>query len=148
MLEVELQAMTNGGVPVYSWGCPLCLYELRGNYNRAWQLAAALDHLTFEHRVIHRCLEGGSVKVSYTQNDGNVTTAYLDEEKLTDGSYVGRNKHTEVPVHLRPIVGGWVTVCEREVGGFDRLTEQFDVGPAPEGCTCREKVDGGPTKAG
>lgn len=77
------------------------------------------------------------MKVTYADST-STSTAYLDEPALPDGSYVGVNKHTDIPVHVRwdDSTDGWVSVCEREIGEFNWRTETFAVGPPPEGCSC------------
>lgn len=56
------------------------------------------------------------MKVKYRVPAGYETTAYLDDDPLPDGSYVGTNKHTDHPLHLRwdDIISAWVPVCHRE----------------------------------
>lgn len=61
------------------------------------------------------------MKVSYAYKDdvGRFSTAYLDDEPLSDGSYVGTNKHTDLPIHVvwtddPKIKVGWIQVCIRK----------------------------------
>lgn len=86
------------------------------------------------------------MKVTYYLDESHHTTAYLEDEVLSDGSYVGVNKHTESPVHLKWDDGTqrWVEVCVREELGYDIRLDRSLVGPPPEGCSClaREKNKG------
>jgi hypothetical protein len=53
-----------------------------------------------------------SFKVRYNGHN----CAYLDEPALPDGSYVGDNKYSGTPVHLRwdDVSEEWIEVCVRE----------------------------------
>ena len=80
------------------------------------------------------------MKLTYRDTAGYFSTAYLDEDPLEDGSFVGMNKHTEAPVHVRwdDTQYLWVTVCERNFEPkppFDGTIEE--VGERPE-CSCKE----------
>lgn len=80
------------------------------------------------------------MKVHY--GDHNVT-AYLDDEPLSDGSYVGENKHSETPVHLRwdGEKDMWVQVCVREWEYIPPLYEiAREVGERPD-CICKEEEE-------
>jgi hypothetical protein len=83
-----------------------------------------------------------SIKVRYRWGSEQFeSVAYLDEPALPDGSYVGINKHTDMPVHLRwdPEAEIWVEVCRREFA-YDtplHLGTFHEVGERPD-CTCKE----------
>lgn len=81
------------------------------------------------------------MKVTYEHGDKRYrTTAYLNDEALPDGSYVGTNKHTDLPVHLRwsDERDVWIEVCHREFSLVDIYNERYEeVGERPE-CSCVE----------
>lgn len=71
------------------------------------------------------------MKVAYTiTGSDRVTTAYLVDPLLSDGSYVGTNKHTGLPVHLRwtntKKGSGWVEVCTRKWDWKDVLNDLYE----------------------
>ena len=142
MITVDLNGkVINGSQIVYSWECLMCDFRLYDNLDRVYQMQWAMVHLSVEHRIRSAdYLKEGSMKVSYVYNNGGTSQAYLEEEPLSDGSYVGINKHTDIPVHLRPIENGWVTVCEREATPINVYLDEWDLDPKPEGCTCNERV--------
>lgn len=82
------------------------------------------------------------MKVGYRdQVDGYESKAYLDDDPLPDGSYVGVNKHTDEHVHVRWDTGAqqWLTVCRRVYLPYNSY---IDAPPGPEDiekrppCTC------------
>ena len=79
------------------------------------------------------------MKVTYICDaEGRTSKAYLSEVPLEDGSYVGVNKHTELPVHLtwNDDYEAWVEVCRREFIFADYLCETYEeVLPRPD-CSC------------
>ena len=80
--------------------------------------------------------EEREVKVRYRNS-----TAYLEDEPLSDGSYVGGDKHTDLPVHLNwdDSRGIWVEVCVRRFTLVDIYNEQYEEAlPRPE-CICSER---------
>ena len=87
------------------------------------------------------------MKVNYRVGDENSrSTAYLDDEPVEDGSYVGLNKHTNLPVHLRwdREAELWREVCEREWEFEGQATDRWrEVGERPA-CTCVGHSDEGP----
>lgn len=77
------------------------------------------------------------MKVSYTF-DHHESTAYLEDTRLPDGSFVGINKHTDMPVHLiwSDAENTWVPVCNRTFEFVPPLYETFlETEPRPD-CTC------------
>lgn len=73
------------------------------------------------------------LKVGYTIADGKldrISTAYLNDKPLEDGSYVGTNKHTDLPVHLAwhdtKTGSGWYLVCVRTWDYKDVLNETWE----------------------
>lgn len=80
------------------------------------------------------------MKVTYmTSDSGHTSTAYLDDKPLSDKTYVGQNKHTSLPVHLRWDVRGecWREVCVREFKWCGRYGDDTwnEVGERPA-CSC------------
>lgn len=77
------------------------------------------------------------MKVTYEIEGGWESTAYLNR-KLSDGSWVGTNKHTDQPVHVKVIDGRWQLVCLRHFELDPPLYETFHESfPRPE-CICKE----------
>lgn len=63
------------------------------------------------------------------------TAAYLTQQ-LDDGTHVGTDKHTDLPVHLRWTGDKWVEVCRRTFAVDDLYNETWrEVGPRPT-CSC------------
>lgn len=84
------------------------------------------------------------MKVTYLTSDDTMSVAYLDESPLSDGSFVGENKHTDLPVHLRwedkPKM--WVEVCQRNFTYEPPLYDTFvEVGERPD-CICARETPG------
>jgi hypothetical protein len=81
-------------------------------------------------------------KVHYLVRGARVeSVAYLDNSPLSDGSYVGINKHTDMPVHLRwsDEQQTWIEVCCRTFEYEGPLLETFtEVGNRPD-CICKEE---------
>lgn len=140
MITVDLEGKPNGGYLAWDWHCPLCEHYLWLNSDYKYLINLAIIHLSVEHRVTDAQLREGSMKVSYVMLSGHRSQAYLEEEPLSDGSYVGINKHSDLPVHLRPVTDGWVTVCERDATPINVYTDEWEIDPKPEGCTCNERV--------
>jgi hypothetical protein len=82
------------------------------------------------------------MKVSYIVSEwGSFSTAYLEDEKLPDESYVGIDKYINLPVHLRwdDETNTWVEVCVRKFKLVDIYNERYEeLLPRPE-CTCWSK---------
>lgn len=81
-------------------------------------------------------------KVGYLITGAKVESkAYLKDPPLPDGSRVGTNKHTDMPVHL--MWSGehntWIEVCERtfEYDQPVQLGTFHEVGDRPD-CICKE----------
>lgn len=80
------------------------------------------------------------MKVGYLIAGGHTSTAYLEDVPLEDGSYVGVNKHSDMPVHLRwdDEQEVWVEVCHREWRAINVYTDEWEeIDPQP--CVCRER---------
>lgn len=92
------------------------------------------------------------MKVSYAYKDDvdRVSTAYLDDVPLSDGSYVGTNKHTDMPVHVTwvdspKIKVGWIEVCHRHFDYVGPLLESFEEdieARSDPNCLCLKERDG------
>ena len=78
------------------------------------------------------------MKVTYLSSGDVLSVAYLDDEPLRDGSFMGADKHTDMPVHLRwdEMSRSWVEVCQRSFQLVPPLYETFvEVGERPD-CMC------------
>lgn len=85
------------------------------------------------------------IQVTYQLASGHTSKAYLDEPALPDGSYVGTNKHTDLPVHLRydEPANTWREVCTRHFNCDPYTGTITEVGERPP-CSCVGHADGKP----
>ena len=79
------------------------------------------------------------LKVHYLIDGGYSSTAYLDDRPLRDGSHVGTNKHSDLPVHLRWNGDDWVQVCQRTFTLVNVYNEEYAEHDRPS-CICQEYV--------
>lgn len=80
------------------------------------------------------------MKVTYARSggEGYTSKAYLEDEPLADGSHVGTDKYTELPVHLRwnDAAGTWVQVCVRIFTLLDVYNERWEEQQPRPPCSC------------